>query len=559
MKLPNLLQLRESLGGESFLDRKLYFAFSPVVVVNSVLVSNHEPSPFNWAMLLIANLIAILICWFYFEFAIRVVFKNKNQKPVSLFAIGLFGISMGALKAVSTAVAAWAIHFETDLARAIINRIVQTSLLGLMLVFAAAAISSAQRRYQAERDLLVTQKVQQNLNSNFARDYSKAATTELRSFVSQAKQRLVAEGSNSSAMIRSIIEDSLRPLSHKLWERENAKFANYEIADLIRLAIRNNRYFATTTALIYFVVTVPFVLIQAGWSDAILRSLLGSAIILIFFTIAARLRTKSFSASLITFVSVIMATDAAVIAASSILLGELEGYNAWSMAVAVLFWLAEVNLFLGITAVMRENHKEIREKLASVTALPGVAKAVKNSTNLILNRELANYLHGSLQNRLLSSAVRIERSGDDPNLLLAELEQLEQLLENVGDTGKYVSNSDLSLQLQQLQQSWAGFVAIIIENSLPNAGAAGSIDFVIGQVVNEAISNSVRHGLAKNIRIQIEQDGQQIKLRVLDDGLGPRENKPGLGSKYFDSVAGTNWKIAPGANGGSELTLTLTL
>jgi signal transduction histidine kinase len=56
------------------------------------------------------------------------------------------------------------------------------------------------------------------------------------------------------------------------------------------------------------------------------------------------------------------------------------------------------------------------------------------------------------------------------------------------------------------------------------------------RVVQEAMTNCVRHAEAENIRIHVTTDGDQLKLSVSDDGLGldPAHRRKGLGLRGID-------------------------
>jgi len=38
-------------------------------------------------------------------------------------------------------------------------------------------------------------------------------------------------------------------------------------------------------------------------------------------------------------------------------------------------------------------------------------------------------------------------------------------------------------------------------------------------------------------------------LTVIDNGFGPRDGLPGLGSSLFNSIAGSNWSLSRGPDG----------
>ena len=76
------------------------------------------------------------------------------------------------------------------------------------------------------------------------------------------------------------------------------------------------------------------------------------------------------------------------------------------------------------------------------------------------------------------------------------------------------------------------------------------------QLIDEATSNAIRHGLAKNVFVLAKVlSDQKINLEVIDDGIGPRAGKAGLGSTFFNSVSKGNWDLVQESTGGTKLTL----
>jgi len=190
--------------------------------------------------------------------------------------------------------------------------------------------------------------------------------------------------------------------------------------------------------------------------------------------------------------------------------------------------------------------------------------SVVKTENLMLNRELANFLHGNLQNRLLSAALRLDKNQDNPDNLMRELRAVEQLLDAAIVDYEQVNNLGLADQLAEIANRWAGFVSVKLdlqaEVNDPNEIKR------LNQLVNEAVSNAVRHGLAGNVLASVTRAsaasasgvaGGKLILTVTDDGLGPRDGGSGLGLQLYESLAGKDWSLNPGADGGSVLTLTL--
>jgi signal transduction histidine kinase len=63
----------------------------------------------------------------------------------------------------------------------------------------------------------------------------------------------------------------------------------------------------------------------------------------------------------------------------------------------------------------------------------------------------------------------------------------------------------------------------------------------IGNVVNEGLSNSFRHGNASAVNVSITGTSNEIFIEISDDGTGLVPGKPGLGTEWFKAIAGKSW------------------
>ena len=146
--------------------------------------------------------------------------------------------------------------------------------------------------------------------------------------------------------------------------------------------------------------------------------------------------------------------------------------------------------------------------------------------------------------------------------LRKQLSEVETLLDNALETREKSKDQSLTVRLNEIVARWRGFVKMGVVINLDEALLNQAAESAIVQVVSEAISNSVRHGLARSVSIGIEPnlaDQTLIELTVVDDGLGPRSGPTGLGTELFSAVSGGNWEIKLRESGGTELKLQIPL
>jgi nitrate/nitrite-specific signal transduction histidine kinase len=80
-------------------------------------------------------------------------------------------------------------------------------------------------------------------------------------------------------------------------------------------------------------------------------------------------------------------------------------------------------------------------------------------------------------------------------------------------------------------------------------------------VLVEAVNNAVRHGRAASIDLTLAAgtDPSTLHLTVDDDGIGPVQRPPGLGSALLDAMCDGDWGLARRPEGGSRLSAVLRL
>ena len=548
------------MGGPALLHRPGFLAGLPIMVLASVLTANSSQQANLWLPWILANLLSVVVCWGWFELFERVIFAGRAKKPIAAVVVALFGLSLGALKGATTGLFGFLLGLEPDLALGITSRIIQTALLGLWVVPVLAVLEATRRRFQAERDILVAERVQQRLAAADVQNNEIVSQPELRQFIGDAKKRLESDSSKTyGPLIRDIVENALRPLSHRLWERENARVTNFSLADMSKIALVRYPFVVLPVTVSYFGPVFFSLLAAVGVTRAI-STMVIEVIVLVTLLLAAKLyRPKKFAVAATYFIFVLALSVSAMALSTAFIYSEPITIGLLATHVVAFVWLSQVAFLSSFVVAAIRSHDKIREQLEELEQTLGnrsLSDTVAKTENLILNRELANFLHGNLQNRLLSAALRMDKNQDNPAELLRELRAVEQLLDDAVLDYSQSSGLGLAEQLAEIAARWAGFVSVQID--LQTSGASAVQIKQVTQLVNEAVSNAVRHGLAGNVWVSVVAGGySQLLITVTDDGLGPRDGVAGLGSHLYESMAGTSWSLKPGTDGGSVLTLTI--
>jgi hypothetical protein len=201
-------------------------------------------------------------------------FAQRGGTPLwSVFAMGaLVGIAKGS----STNAVLWTLTQTPFTAQDLIQSTVPAVVTGLWLLPAFAIVGSIRSEYDSEREALISQIV--------SRELSAATSTYLEhdvaQFVVRAREQLSRAGGSPSEFrqaLTELAELDVRPMSHKLWENEEAQINKFGFRDLALTAIRQHRFPAVWTSMALFVSLLVLQIPLVGLADASLRSLFQAA------------------------------------------------------------------------------------------------------------------------------------------------------------------------------------------------------------------------------------------------------------------------------------------
>ena len=538
-------------------NTRLYLWAMPLALLASVAVHATQPSALVFGGYLLANLLSFgitgLVYW-----ALRTWLEAgylRSAGRISLLNLVLFGLILGAAKQLSTVVLVVALGLESSLLSALMVRLI-TPLLGVWTVLSLAALQAGREHYEKLRHELIAERARRG-----QADLTANRTAHLQPLIDQIRLELPLEQTGEmsaqqfAALIRQIVEQQIRPLSHEIWMRENAIIPGYRTGELAARAILQAPYPIPIILMTYAITTAPVVWSSApegtaGLWAAILCGGVGlglwiSNVSKRFLELSPRLSPLYLLAG--TALGVSIGSVSAGLA-----LGPLIGVNQALIWITSTWWLASIALTAGVIDVARKTHTEQLESLHKLVGNE-LAVDVNAAQRRLADRETANFLHSSVQNQLLSQALRVER---EPEFDLgAELVALLKLLE-----GDDPAAFDLAASLVELRADWAGLVDIEFElpreSDLAGSGALNpNLERLIYQLIAEAINNAHRHGRARNIRVRLVGQQDVSLITVTDDGLGlnPKKKTPGLGTMLFSSAG--EWALTNRLEGGAQLTL----
>ena len=543
-------------GAVSFYDRGVFLALSPLFILNSALINKSYESLTDILLGALSIALALAVCIAYSEIAVRSVFSKLQNHTVYLLGIAIFGFTVGGLLEVAKRGFSFLLGLDSSLSTSFLNGFIRNGILGTLIVFATTGLVLAQRNYKTERATLVAEQLSLLALNRNTDSLDRLVREALSDFVTTSRQDLLRATGLASDALRQVVEQKLRPLSHRLWERNVEEIPSFAWSDLIRHNVQHNRLFPAATAAIYFVTAFPILYFIGGFLEGFRSSFLGSLVIFVALAVAKVVKFKDFKSAAVYYTFLHIAVALAVVLANEITFGPVLEIGPVRLAAVTFLFIIEMNLLFGLVSGMKGNSEKIRQDLIHLGIMKSISRDAVRIQNQLENRELANFLHGNLQNSLLASAARLENLPTDSAEYRAELSMIVELLGSIEDSNPSMTSDPLGNQLESLKESWKGMVDVVLLRYPTSTGYA-ALDSTISRVISEGLTNAVRHGHATNIEISVLEIANGWQLRLVDDGLGPTNRPPGLGTKLFDSLAPGDWDLSFGKSGGSVLTLNL--
>ena len=221
--------------------------------------------------------------------------------------------------------------------------------------------------------------------------------------------------------------------------------------------------------------------------------------------------------------------------------------------------VALIGVFAAIAATAKLSQREVIDAIRARITRAEVDLAVVRDATERVNREIAQYLHGTVQARLVAAAHAIEDAGlrgDDIALnhaVAVAQRALDTTLSGMADDAP----TSIAALRESIDAEWSGLVAIAwqLESEQPSTREVECLD----EVLRQALLNAVVHGGATRVAIRLAgTDAHDLAITVADNGIGPQSGPAGLGARSLDAATAGNWSLSPGPDGiGAVLAATI--
>lgn len=350
--------------------------------------------------------------------------------------------------------------------------------------------------------------------------------------------------------LRETADRTVRDVSRRLWREAVREERPATMTEVLRDIVTRQPFPVGTVILIYLLTSPPDVITFLGPTIGTMNLITGCVLICVVLGGANRLMAwKPHLHALIFVLAIVVLQSFTPLMFVWRALWSDRPYRWVDLVAAVVFGVLIIVLAAGAGS-LRRLRTEAEEQFELALSEDFLDTVATNRRLAQLARESARVLHGKVQTRLVACAIAIERAAasEDTQAFLAAMEEARDALAtaSLDDAAPPTSVQE---EVERKAGLWSALCRIDVDitDDTP-ATLAPTVIRDVGRVVEEGLSNAVRHGRATAIVVRVQRQGDVLVVEVEDDGDGPGRGRPGLGSALLDSVS-RSWELRAAPNG----------
>ena len=534
---------------------RLYFLTIPIDVIVLLLSGDHASTGsndfLNWAILALlahASIAPVM--------AIALLLTSKINTWKADF-LGL--LVLGAVRGVAINIGFEILELEPKVS--FIQKILNSTISLPLWFIGLAVFFESRRQFQREFEALFLRSIrkeqvsmeQKNVELSRVHDgelikHLQSVTWELASEIEEVLNLPTFQGNYSKQLrnIQELIKKELRPVSAQLWNESTLSTPQLSIMALIRISLLGQQLRVVLASLFF----APYIFIglygSQGLKLAAVETVFATCFnILIFLACERLLKLGIWNRKLAN----LFILGSSFLAPFLTILFLLPENLFWTDKVATIFLYqlflttSHMLLLLGFNLykLLSKQRSAVLHHLEEIIRSESSAPISQADLTAAGELDLARYLHGELQAGLVATSLLLERASktDDADLAKHALRSAVDLLRQ--DHAR-VSQSRISspkARLEKISSGWQGIAEVTIALDRIEEVDTSFLNDVIA-LIDEAVSNAVRHAGASVISVEGKLAGVFLDIEIISDGSSMTHNAAGLGTKLFTELA-TSW------------------
>ncbi len=490
------------------------------------------------------------------------LFKNRASRPPPLWTVVSYQIVLSTLFTISY-------QFGCDISGISTKMLPFAHMILIFVIciniqFTSSAIADIWDEVSSRHRELVEQRVQVQLlelsQKQLQEEFRTELNTELEIALKKLNEPLIntlqeitnglvkIEPAEVSSAIKVSAQESVRPLSKTLWQESSNTIKRPPLSKIVAIAI--STYPLPTfwlTGLIAITQSInPF--LQLGFLRGLTMFVFTVGLTIAITTTANAITKRKQKFYLPMFIAVFLLLQFRRFVGENIVARWTPNQEQPEVFVTQL--IINAIGFVGISTLIAWRRVNIQalDELQLDIQEQQVAAIARTKQTAEVAREMSRVLHGAVQTRLVACAMMIDsssKSGDETRLNLAMLEALSILQAPLP-----ISESEVTLGAEVARKLalWHGLCVFELQIDPRLVDVTNPEPREVGRIVEEGISNSIRHGGASKITVSVMSgaDGSVV-VQIDDNGSGiskPTQGKPGIGTAMFASATGGSWSLS---------------
>lgn len=397
----------------------------------------------------------------------------------------------------------------------------------------------------------------------------------IRSIQSQLQSALSTLSGNDAihdaVTLRAVIDDVVRPLSHRLGRDFTSELAadipaqssRIEFRELLRRTIRDNPFHPAWFVL-WSSLSILATMASYVGAMAVPLTLVISALCYLLLTCSRYLWRFVPQATPSTVRIVIISLAPIVLSLmTGAFLASVAKLPSIDKQPAIFGYYFTVIWVIALVTTSRQMLREANIELTEVNSALKRQLVTENAEARMFEESVSRVLHGPVQDAVAAALLRVQQLPAGTPLGLDETTQIRRpiedaltLLNEPRSSAKSVAES-----LAMLTELWGGVVTITLDlddQAISTISASERTNSTVVELLREAISNAIRHGDASEVHVSValSESKTDAYLRVSNNGaLLGKHTQDGIGTKLFDDLT-LNWNRR---NRESEVVLEATV
>jgi signal transduction histidine kinase len=553
-----------SIGGAKLINWKLYAPLVPFIILVVPLTQNENGDGWTFWRWTLSAIIGLLPPTILYLIGDVLFFHKRNEQSVKPVLVFAFGLALGASQGFTTTYVAHILNLVNEnLYSELIFSTVNSALIGLLILPLSSLVAASYESYRFDRNQLLTDKMateskktesqailrglRESMSNKVDQNLLEILQTS-KDFFDQRERSLDQNWELMAEKLRSAALETVRPFSHNLHRRGTEREYSVRPSEILKYVSHSIVIHIPWVLLIYGVTTYTTIYSHSDFTTGTTYLLLRLAAITVLMLFMRMLKTRNHFRTLPSFFLLLTLCCASFAYLNTILDEYFDlTYQSFWNSVANAAWLGLIIFSVGLVSAFIDGQRAEIDFIQNQLSQAEVSALLIKREEARISRELAKYLHGTIQSRLMASAMEVERAGrsGDKKAVAREIQKAYKTLKLPDEDYFSTPEKNLSDELRKVSAKWDKLLKIKFSTSKDLSQIDENLSQDIGNVINEAIANSFRHGAASKVDVKIKSEGKDIVIEVVDDGSGLGKGKPGLGTDTFSSLVGVSWKLTP--------------